>query len=126
MLKKAKKTKEEVSRKNWIEIRPMVCLDGFLPYPYFVYRDATISHQRFWRGNPYRLIGFARVPEAGRVDLDFEAFWRDPKLCKNMYPVFSTRRGRFYTSLTRIQVSMKHLDSGAQKSPEPMDWGGGE
>lgn len=67
-----------------------------LPYPFHARKnDGRITRQDFWGGTPWRIMGFSRTPEPGRIDL----YWRDgsfqetPDLAVGLYVVTQDRDG---------------------------------
>ena len=75
-----------------ITIQPENMEDGILPYPYHISEDGLIQRQDFWKGRPFRLIGFAKDSEVNQVDLIFEDWIKKPKSCIGMYAVLEYKR----------------------------------
>lgn len=87
-----------------IEIQPKELSNGTLPYPYFINKnDGKIGRQDYWKGNPYRLIGFNDEPKAGDISLSFSQFKENPKLAINKYPVFSSKDDEWVTHTNPIE-----------------------
>ena len=80
-----------------VKIQPRELKDLTLPYPYFVSSRGLIGRQDFWKGKPYKLLGFSAVPKAGSIDLMFSEFWKKPQLAVGMYPVFSDKNDNWTT-----------------------------
>lgn len=60
------------------------------PYPFHIDSEGLVGEQDRWNGEPSMLEGFVwEADTTGRVDLDFEDFWRDPTRCLGMHPVFT-------------------------------------
>lgn len=59
-----------------------------LPYPFHV-EAATgdIQRQDFWRGDPFRVIGFQNDPHVQHVDLWWDDVAKDPQSAVGKYPV---------------------------------------
>ena len=55
-----------------ITIQPTNMEDGTSPYPYHVGMDGLIQRQDFWKGRPFRLIGFAKDKKVNEVNLLFK------------------------------------------------------
>lgn len=86
-----------------IRIQPKEQRGGLLPYPYFINRkNGLVGRQDFWKGKPYKLIGFSRKPVTGIVDLDFEEFAKKPNSAIAMYPVFEHKNGNMTTMMIPI------------------------
>ena len=75
-----------------ITIQPKKMEDGTLPYPYHISEDGLIQRQDFWKGRPFRLIGFAKYSQINQVDLIFEDWIKKPKSCIGMYAVLEYKR----------------------------------
>ena len=80
-----------------IMIQPAEKVNGVLPYPYFINKNGLIGRQNFWRGNPYKLLGFSIKPIAGNIELEFKDFWKKPKLAEGMYAVFTDNKDNWTT-----------------------------
>lgn len=61
-----------------------------LPYPFFIDSLGLVGRQDFWKGKPYRLIGFNGKPKTGhdKKTIDFVMFWNNPEKCIGLYPIF--------------------------------------
>jgi len=99
-----------MKKEKRVRIQPEMQKDGTLPYPYFIFADGKIGRQDFWRGHPEELVGFNPKPKTGVMDgtITFESFWKDPKRCLGMYPIFSNKEGEYSTFLAKI-VSIEEL-----------------
>lgn len=86
-----------------IEIQPKELKDKTLPYPYFIDKNALVGRQDFWRGKPYRLLGFSCKARTGEMDIMFKDFWKNPKLALEKYPVFSDNKDNWTTLMNKIQ-----------------------
>lgn len=69
-------------------LQPKEQPDGTLPYPFFVDDKGLVGRQDFWKGKPYRLLGFNDTPASGDIKLMFSKFKADPQKAVAMYPVF--------------------------------------
>lgn len=83
-----------------ITIRPGNAPDGTynvhepLPYPFHV--DAAtgeVGRQDFWKGQPFRVLGFQTDAEAQTVDLRWEEAAADPERIKGMFAVLLDTSG---------------------------------
>lgn len=92
-----------MKEKKKIKIQPQEIDDGTLPYPYFIDNEGLVGRQDFWKGNPYRLLGFSKMPEAGDMELSFEYFWKIPEKAIGMYPVFADKRNNWTTQTNVIE-----------------------
>ena len=88
--------------KKIISIQQKELSNRTLPYPYYIDKKGFVGRQDFWRGRPYKLIGFAERPIAGYVDLDFVDFWKVPARAVGMYPVFEYKGGKWFTNTIAI------------------------
>jgi len=68
-----------------------------LPYPFHVDEEGFIGRQEFWKGKPYKLVGFASRPIAGQMDVFFADFWKDPELAIGKFPVFADKKKDWFT-----------------------------
>ena len=73
-----------------------------MPYPYHISKTGLVGRQDFWKGNPYRLIGFSNKPKAGSVDLELSAFISVPVQAINLYPVFADQQDNWFTEKVKI------------------------
>lgn len=77
---------------------------GVMPYPYHVIvNGAWIARQDHWRGNPYKLIGFATNTRTRTVSLLFSDWVTDPGRAVGKYPVFESAGGKSSTLTARIE-----------------------
>ena len=80
-----------------ITIQPKERKDLTLPYPYFIdAKTAEVGRQDFWKGEPLRLICFAKKGET-KGALTFAEFLKNHKKCIGLYPVFAHKDGEWYT-----------------------------
>lgn len=68
------------------------------PFPYIInHETGAVSDQEFWRGDPFRLLGFQANADVQRVNLFFEDWVaRDIQSAVGMYPVFVKADGGMY------------------------------
>ena len=83
--------------KKIIQIQPHDVYGGHLPYPYFIDEKGLVGRQDFWKGKPFRLIGFNGQPTTGDIDVSFNDFWQNPKIAVGMYPVFTDKKKNWFT-----------------------------
>lgn len=83
-----------------IEIQPAPYIDHItndghectkLPYPFFVNEDGTIGNQGFWRGEPFRVVGFQRDLAKHQIDVWWDEVAEDPTKAVGLYVVTSNR-----------------------------------
>ena len=86
-----------------IKIQPNQTLEGVLPYPYFIYADGRVGVQKYWKGNPLSLLGFAVKPITGEMKIFLKDFIFDPDSAVGLYPVFQTKEGKWFTSKDAIE-----------------------
>lgn len=77
-------------------IQPKERKDMTLPYPYFLDRNGKVGRQDFWKGEPLRLICFAKKGKA-KSSLTFEEFTQAPEKAVKLYPVFEHVDGKWFT-----------------------------
>jgi hypothetical protein len=92
----AKQIKPVVKAVKTIRIQPKERKDMTLPYPYFIDAKGNVGRQDFWKGEPLKLICFAKKNEA-KSSLDFDKFWKNPSKCIGLYPVFEHSNGEWFT-----------------------------
>lgn len=72
--------------------------------------DGMVLAQNFWKGNPYRLIGFEKEGDVGLYLVRTE-FWKCPKKAVGLFPVFAHSGGRWFTyfgsKIDRVSVENK-------------------
>ena len=92
-----------------IKIQPKEQEDFTLPYPYFIDEKGLVGRQDFWKGKPYKLLGFSKVPIAGTIELSFKDFWKNSKKAIGMFPVFKDKKYNWTTSTIAIESIDKIL-----------------
>lgn len=80
-----------------IKLQPKGKPAGALPYPFFIDEDGFVLRQEFWRGKPYKLLGFNDTPKAGDIKLMRKEFMFYPQAAVAMYPVFKDATDNWYT-----------------------------
>lgn len=80
-----------------IKIQPQELGNGTLPYPYWIDDDNAVGRQDFWKGKPYRLIGFCKKLEAGAIDLYIRKWRENPEKAIGMYPIFADKKDNWDT-----------------------------
>lgn len=85
-------------------IQPAERSDLSLPYPFFVTEDGLVGRQDFWKGKPYKLIGFNGSSANKNVEpaCGLEEFLQDPTLAVGKYPIFEHEDGEWYTYEDKI------------------------
>lgn len=68
-----------------------------MPYPFFIEPDGSVGKQEFWKGDPAKLIGFAKRIDRHEITLPFAKFWKQPGRCLGMYPVFADSKDEWST-----------------------------
>ena len=79
-----------------IRIQPKERKDMTLPYPYFIdMKNGNVGRQDFWKGEPYKLIGFNPKPTNlyDPKGIGFFKFIKNPELSIGMYPIFANEDG---------------------------------
>ena len=81
-----------------------------LPYPWMIDEDGIVLRQDFWKGKPYKLIGFQKEDELN-MDLTFKEFWKCPKKAVGLFPIFMHLGGiwttYFGSKVDRVSVENK-------------------
>jgi hypothetical protein len=63
-----------------------------VPYPINIDTDGSVLNQDFWRGDPFRLIGFQKDRDIQHIDVPMSEWMdNDPDSIVGMYPVFLTK-----------------------------------
>ena len=97
-----------------IKIQPEERPDHTLPRPFFVYRDGKILEQKFWKGHPFKLLGFSEKPIAGDMQVMLKTFLFYPETAEGMYPVFQDEDGKWFTSKDAVE-SIEMVRKGKKK-----------
>lgn len=97
-------TRKIETGKRIIEIQPKKQKDDFRPYPYFIDENGLVGRQDFWHGYPERLLGFSIKKTAGKIDVPFEVFWREPKKALGLYPVMKHKGDEWKTHVIPIEA----------------------
>lgn len=80
---------------TWVEIQQDAHDDeDGTPLPLTIDQYGFVGNQDFWRGAPWRLMGFVVDADQRVVDLDREVFFDDPRRGVGMHPIFMDRRER--------------------------------
>lgn len=64
-----------------------------LPYPFYVEEDGSVQRQEFWKGDPYRVIGFQKDLARHEIDLLWQDATKDPQQVVGMYVVTADEKG---------------------------------
>lgn len=89
---------KKIIEKTIIRIQPKERDNMVLPYPYFIdTKTSEVGRQDFWGGNPSKLIGF--VDRIGSFDsaLSLVDFYKEPKKCIGLFPVFAHKNNEWHT-----------------------------
>lgn len=82
-----------------------------LPYPYHISKTGLVGRQDFWRGSPYKLIGFTIHWSKLAVSVPLEDFWKNPEKAVERFPVFEDQKGYWTTQKSAIsKVFVKESD----------------
>jgi len=92
-------------KKKTIGIQPEEKENGTLPYPYFINEKGFVGRQDFWKGNPYKLIGFSPISEQkfDKRQIDLSVFLKNPKKAIGMYPIFEHKNKEWHTYQDKIE-----------------------
>ncbi len=88
--------------------------NGTLPYSYFIHKNGKVGRQDFWKGHPFKLLGFSKNPVAGDMQIILSYFIFNPKAVIGMYPVFSDKKGKWFTSKDAVE-SVERVRKGKKK-----------
>jgi len=95
--------KKKIKIEKRIKIQPAERKDLTLPYPYFIYAKGLVGRQDFWKGEPLYLMGFAKDQKVHIGQLTFEQFWKNPKKCVGLFPIFENKKGKWHTYQDKIE-----------------------
>ena len=78
--------------------------NGTLPYPYFIDKEGSVGRQDFWKGKPFKLIGFSPIPEQefDKRQINLSEFLESPQKAIGMYPIFMYKNKDWYTYQDKI------------------------
>jgi hypothetical protein len=71
--------------------------DNPQPYPYYIEPGGAVGRQDVWKGSPARLVGFQRDLREKEVDLELDAFYKNPQQAVGMFAVFEDSEGEMWT-----------------------------
>lgn len=95
--------------------------DSTLPYPYFIDKKGLVGRQDFWKGKPYKLLGFSFLPEAGDINIFLEDAIKNPNLVIGRYPVFADKDDNWFTQLDPVgefsEIKVKSSRKAKSASP---------
>lgn len=78
-----------------------------LPYPFHARRsDGRITRQDFWRGTPWRIVGFCNTPDPGRIDVWWAEVADNPDAAIGKYVVTQDRGGGMAVHQTAVQSAV--------------------
>jgi hypothetical protein len=77
------------------------------PYPFHVQADGTILRQELWRGDPLRVVGFAKDLAVERIDLDWGEARADHTRTHGMYVVTQNDKGGLSVHLGAVQSTLE-------------------
>lgn len=89
-----------------ITIQPATLPDLTRPYPWHIdTATGDVGRQEFWKGDPYRLMGFQKASDSvQRVTVFLEDFTATPDKAIDMQPVFIRADGSMYSSSHTIET----------------------
>jgi hypothetical protein len=87
----------ETTQVTWVQIQQAVRDDDSTPLPLTIDQNGYVGNQDFWRGDPWRLIGFTADPDEHVIDLQREEFLAEPGRAVGMHPVFMDRKRAWST-----------------------------
>lgn len=87
----------ENTQVTWVEIQQAVRDDDSTPLPFTFDQHGFVGNQDFWRGDPWRLIGFTADPDQHVIDLQREEFLAEPERAVGMHPVLMDRKRAWAT-----------------------------
>ena len=92
-------------KKSNIRIQPKERKNKVLPYPFFINEKGLVERQDFWKGKPYKLIGFSPIKEQkfDKKQIDLKIFLETPKKAIGMYPIFEHKNKEWYTYQDKIE-----------------------
>lgn len=99
---------DQIIRIQPSEFTDQVSADGHqqtkLPYPFYVNAsDGTVNLQEFWKGDPFRVVGFQRDLARQEIDLRWDDAVKDPQQAIGMYLVTADSKGAFGVHTTAVQ-----------------------
>lgn len=85
-----------------------------LPYPFHVRaEDGHVERQDFWRGDPWRVIGFVNSPESTEITLWWREVAEEPDRAIGKYVVTQNKSRGMATHLTAVDsVTVSQVSSG--------------
>jgi len=90
-----------------ITLQPKEQPDKTLPYPYFISKKGLVGRQDYWKGKPYKLIGFSKTMTAGNMTLYLRAFLETPEKAIGMFPIFADKKDNWATHAPCIESVKK-------------------
>lgn len=85
-----------LTRRVW-SIQQGALPTGKLPYPFFIDEDGLVGRQDFWRGQPFRLVGFVAVGADYEIALTVQNWLTAPESAVGMEPVMEDEDGSWAT-----------------------------
>ncbi|AYD89695.1 hypothetical protein D5R93_05865 [Actinomyces lilanjuaniae] len=98
-----------------IMVQPRAFGDGTLPYPWFINASSfLVGRQDWWRGKPYRLVGFTVPDQPYEVLLRPEEWADDVGQAVGMVPVFEHRDadGSGYVTWGQMVIDRVSVEGG--------------
>lgn len=92
--------------------------DGERPFPLTIGEHGIVAWQDFWRGDPFRLVGFTETPDGHRIVLTCAQFLAEtddepePRDAVGLFPVFADRDGGYATftdPVESVSVSLRDV-----------------
>jgi len=85
-----------------LKLQPKKTPGGILPRPFLIHKDGKVGAQKYWKGNPFKLLGFAKKPVIGEMDINIKDLFFHPTQAVGLYPVFKTKEGKWFTGKDAI------------------------
>lgn len=88
-----------------VVVQPRELDNGTLPYPFFIDETGLVGRQDFWKGKPYKLMGFNGSSANKTVEpaCGLEEFLKNPNLAIGKYPIFEYKNGDWHTGTNAIE-----------------------
>lgn len=84
-------------------LHPESSAGGYAPYPYHIRVNGRfVGAQHYWKGDPFRLVGFAEPQTPYEVELSADSVFANPEACIGLVPVFVDRHEHHSTDTTPI------------------------
>lgn len=75
------------------------------PYPFHIDAETgEVGRQDFWKGDPFKLVGFQNDANRQTVDVFYTAFVADPQAVVGKFPVFLRADGSMYSMTVPVDT----------------------